>query len=141
MDYHLERFVKAQENVYLTALDEIRSGRKQSHWMWFIFPQLKGLGFSFMANIYGLDGLAEADEYLKHPVLGPRLREITAALLPHGDIPAETVMGPIDALKLKSCMTLFDVLSPDDIFRETLNLFYGGQTDERTMRLLAKQGP
>ena len=111
----LDRFLKVQDSfrVYEIALGEMRQGRKQSHWIWFVFPQLKGLGRSFNSEYYGLDGLEEARSFLAHPVLGQRLREVTEAALQHQEEDPVTLMGSrIDAVKLKSCMTLFDIVSP-----------------------------
>ncbi len=139
ISHHLERFTEAQDGVFDVALTEIRRGRKESHWMWFIFPQLQGLGLSSLSHFYGIRSLAEAKEYVNHPLLGKRLRTITSALLQHQNTPAEAIFGPIDALKLKSCMTLFDLVSPDDIFQQTLKSFFGGQADTKTLSLLAKE--
>ncbi|GAB2589052.1 DUF1810 domain-containing protein [Microlunatus antarcticus] len=135
----MERFVEAQDagGTYAAALRELRAGRKTSHWMWFVFPQLAGLGHSAMAQAYALDSLDEARAYLAHPVLGPRLRECTAAVLTHTDRSAEQVMGGIDALKLRSSMTLFARADPEDpAYAAVLDAFYGGEPDERTEQLL-----
>ncbi len=134
--YNLERFTDAQDGIFDTALEEIRNGYKASPWMWFIFPQLKGLGFSEMSQYYGISGLAETKDYLKHPILGERLRKITVELLQHKDVSAEEIFGPVDALKLKSCMTLFDLVAPNDTFKEVLDVFFSGQTDDKTKTLL-----
>lgn len=125
--YNLQRFLDAQVPTYATALQEIRNGGKRSHWIWYIFPQEKGLGYSYNSRYYGLDGIGEAEAYLAHPVLGRRLREITAALLGHaGARSIRQIMGSsIDVLKLKSCMTLFDEVSPGDVFADVLAAFYG----------------
>lgn len=133
----LERFLKAQENTYPQALEEIRSGRKQTHWIWYIFPQLKGLGHSYNANFYGIADLEEARQYLNHPILGARLHEITRALLllPE-DLSAEAVLGSIDALKVCSCMTLFDKVAPGGIFRQTLKRYYQDKEDRLTLEAL-----
>ena len=136
----LERFVQAQDGggTYEQALRELRAGRKTSHWMWFVFPQLAGLGHSPMAQAYALSSLQQARDYLAHPVLGPRLRACTAAVLSHPERSAEQVMGGIDALKLRSSMTLFARAAPDEAaFREVLDAFYGGEPDARTDQLLA----
>lgn len=135
-DNDIARFVEAQDSEwsgYADALAEIRNGRKTSHWMWYIFPQLRGLGRSFNANYYGLADRNEAEAYLAHPVLGPRLREITSALLNHKDKSAREILGGIDALKVKSCMTLFDCISPNDIFAEVLSQFYDGKRDNNSI--------
>lgn len=105
--FDLRRFVEAQQGIHEQALMEIRAGRKRSHWMWFVFPQLQGLGHGAMAQHYGLSGLAEARAYLAHPVLGPRLRECVRALLGHAGTSAARLLGEVDALKLRSCLTLF----------------------------------
>ena len=126
MKYNLQRFIDAQEYEYSIALREIQSGGKRSHWIWYIFPQQKGLGHSYNSEFYGLDGIDEAKAYLEHPVLGSRLREITNALLEHkGKKSIRELMGSsIDVLKLKTSMTLFDKVSPNDIFAEVLNSFF-----------------
>ena len=137
--YNLERFIEAQKNSYQTALDEIKNGYKSSHWMWFIFPQLDGLGFSYMAKLYGIKNLEETSQYLSHPVLGERLREISGELLKHKDKSACEILGEIDAMKLKSSMTLFDFVSPNEIFNEVLLMFYNGAKDEKTLHLIGKE--
>ena len=129
----LDRFVAAQERSYPTALAELRRGRKDSHWMWWIFPQLASLGRSGTAKAYGIANLAEAEAYLAHPVLGPRLIEATRAMLMHKGQSPEAVLGGIDALKLRSCATLFAAVpgAPPE-FREVLEAFYGGEGDPLT---------
>lgn len=139
--FDLDRFVEAQDNVYAgyeTALSEMRSGAKRGHWIWYIFPQIVGLGQSFNSRHYAILCLNEAKAYLKHPVLGPRLREITQAVLSHADTrTAEEIMGwQIDAMKLKSSMTLFDKVSPNDIFAEVLDTFFDGTRCRRTLSML-----
>lgn len=145
MMHDLTRFLTVQdadnflpgEKVWEGALREICSGRKESHWMWFIFPQMKGLGHSFMAEHYGLSGLEEARAYAAHPMLGARLREITGALLTLPDQPPERILGWTDAMKLRSCMTLFAHAAPEEaLFRQVLERYYGGMEDERTLALL-----
>ena len=136
--FDLERFLAAQDGgTYERVLAELRAGRKTSHWMWFVFPQLRGLGRSETARYYGLASLDEARAYLAHPVLGPRLRECADALLGlDGDDPV-AVMGGVDALKLRSSMTLFARADPDDErFPAVLRKFYGGEEDEATLALL-----
>ena len=138
-DSGLERFVAAQDagGTYAQALRELRAGRKTSHWMWFVFPQLAGLGRSATAQAYALSSLQEARDYLAHPVLGPRLRECTAAVRTHADQSAEEVLGGIDALKLRSSMTLFARAAPaEQAFAAVLDAFYAGEVDERTEQLL-----
>ena len=135
----IDRFVAAQDagGTYDAALRELRAGRKTSHWMWFVFPQLACLGRSSTAQAYAIGSLDEARDYLAHPVLGPRLRECVAALLAHTDRTAEAVLGGIDALKLRSSMTLFTRAAPDEeAFQQVLDAFYGGQPDRRTDELL-----
>jgi uncharacterized protein (DUF1810 family) len=134
--FHLQRFVDAQEGVFPTALAELRAGAKQSHWMWFIFPQLAGLGRSSTAQYYGIRSRDEAIAYLANPLLGPRLNDAVEAILPWADErSAEEILGSIDALKLRSCLTLFDAIKPDGLFGHTLAAFYDGP-DERTLALL-----
>jgi uncharacterized protein (DUF1810 family) len=138
MAYDLERFLAAQEPVYQRVLDEIRSGRKVSHWMWFIFPQVAGLGSSSTSQRYAIASLHEARAYLAHPVLGARLRECTGLLLEGAGGSAEAIFGPIDARKLRSSMTLFQRAAPEDaLFGQVLERFYGGIADEATDALLA----
>jgi uncharacterized protein (DUF1810 family) len=134
----LERFVQAQDSggTYEQSLAELRRGRKTSHWMWFVFPQVAGLGRSPTAQHYALNGLEEARAYLAHPVLGPRLAECAQALLDTGATDAEALLGGIDALKLQSSMTLFARASDEPVFRDVLERFYGGAQDDATVRLL-----
>ena len=140
MNYDLDRFVKAQAYDYDAALREIRSGRKRSHWMWYIFPQLQGLGFSSTAQYYGIRDLEEAKAYMAHPVLGPRLTEISEALLGLDTCDPSAVMGYPDDLKLCSSMTLFELAAPDQpVFGKVLDKFYGGRRDPLTLRLLGLQ--
>lgn len=124
--YDLERFLTAQAADYANALDDIRNGRKHGHWIWYIFPQQKGLGHSYNSEYYGLDGIDEARAYLAHPVLGSRLREISEALLTHeGKRDIDSIMGSsIDVLKLQTCMNLFNRVSPNDIFEKVLDAFF-----------------
>lgn len=133
----LEAFVTAQDAVYEQVLRELAAGRKATHWMWFIFPQLAGLGKSSMAQKFAIDSLAEAREYLAHPVLGSRLKECTRLMLaaPHGDVRA--ILGYPDDLKFRSSMTLFAAAAPDDpLFDQALAKFFGGQRDVKTIELL-----
>jgi len=134
--YNLEKFVSAQSRSYETALEEIRNGRKESHWIWYIFPQIEGLGMSYTSQMYAISCLDEAREYLNHPVLGPRLIEISKALL---DLPTSNpsaVMGWPDDLKLRSSMTLFSMVAEDEtVFDEVLEKFYKGEKDDMTIRL------
>lgn len=136
----MERFLKAQENIYQTALQEIRNGRKQSHWIWYIFPQIEELGRSSTAKYYGIKDLAEAREYLAHPVLRARLIEISEALLENDDS-AVDILGYIDAIKVKSCMTLFHVADPSiEVFSKIIDKFYNGQYDNITLDIISKGG-
>lgn len=132
----LDRFLLAQETTYATALSELRAGTKQSHWMWFIFPQIAGLGRSPTAQHYAIRDLAEARAYLSHPVLGARYHEATEALLAHRARSAEAILGSVDALKLRSSLTLFDRAGAGAPVREALVHFYG-TPDPATLELLA----
>ena len=135
--YDLERFVSAQKYSYENALSEIQAGHKTSHWIWYVFPQLKGLGKSYRAEFYGIKNEDEAKNYLSHPVLGARLLEITNALLKLRENNPLKVMGSPDDLKLKSCMTLFAYISEEgSIFHQVLKKFFGGTQDEKTIRIL-----
>ena len=135
----LERFVKAQKYAYDPALREIRSGRKRSHWMWYIFPQLQGLGYSSTAQYYGIRDLEEAQDYMEHPVLGPRLVEISEALLVLDTSDASAVMGYPDDLKLRSSMTLFELAAPEQpVFSRVLEKYYSGHRDRHTLELLGR---
>ena len=133
----IERFISAQEYSYQTALSEIRNGKKVSHWIWYIFPQLKGLGRSYRSEYYGIENVDEAKSYLTHPILGARLLEITEALLNLNENDPLKVMGNPDDLKLKSCMTLFAYISEDgSIFHQVLDKYFGGRRDERTLSII-----
>lgn len=133
----LHRFILAQSRNYADAEREIRQGKKTSHWMWYVFPQLRGLGQSNFAQLYGLDGIGEAAAYLADPVLGPRLIHMCDLMLTHTGIPAQNILGPIDARKLRSCATLFARL-PDAplVFAQVLDQFYDGQPCPKTLVLL-----
>ncbi|RSK33100.1 DUF1810 domain-containing protein [Hymenobacter metallilatus] len=133
----LQRFLDAQRRDYATALAEIRGGRKRSHWIWYIFPQLQGLGYSETARFYAIQSQQEAEAYLQHPVLGSRLQEISAALLTLESTDATRIMGSPDDLKLRSSMTLFAALEgADPVFQRVLNRFFGGEPDEKTLQIL-----
>jgi uncharacterized protein (DUF1810 family) len=134
--YDLERFVEAQEGVYETALKEIQRGRKTSHWMWFVFPQMFGLGGSSMARTYGIRSLEEAQAYLEHPVLGARLRECVAALEDLPPMTAEQLLGSVDAMKLCSSLTLFVRAGGGALFTAALERWFGGQADPATDSLI-----
>ena len=137
-DHSLERFVDAQERMYEMALAEVKNGKKLSHWIWYIFPQLKGLGMSGNSHYYGIDDLEEARAYLNHPILGARLREITSIFLDSVGKNAQDVFGYMDAMKVRSCMTLFNEVSDDDLFRKVLERYYSGLADEKTLAILGK---
>lgn len=136
--YNLRRFIEAQETTYPTALKELQQGLKSSHWMWYIFPQVKGLGHSFNSRFYAISGAEEAAAYLENTVLGGRLREVSATIfnLPGDD--AYEIFGGIDSHKLRSSMTLFDFVSPDDIFARVLDKFFQGRRDRLTLNILQK---
>lgn len=133
----LNRFLEVQELMYATALEEIKKGEKESHWIWYIFPQLRGLGYSPKAYTYGINGLEEAKAYLEHPVLSARLIEITEVLLVHKGTPIEDILGDIDAIKLRSSMTLFASLSEvGSVFHQVIEHFYDKEPDGVTLQLL-----
>lgn len=133
----LDRFLDAQRTDYAAALAEVRRGRKTSHWMWYIFPQIAGLGQSSTARYYSIRDISEAREYYAHPVLGRRLREISSVLLELKGSDPVAVFGGIDSMKLKSSMTLFAAAAPDDpLFPQVLDKYYGGEQDALTLRLL-----
>lgn len=136
-NYQLQRFILAQEinHAYDKALEEIKAGRKQSHWIWYVFPQIVGLGYSSKSRYYGIISLEEAIEYLEDETLRNRLYEITNALMGQ-DGSAEEILGGIDAIKVRSCMTLFDLVSPDDVFSKVLDKFYEGSRCERTLSIV-----
>ena len=135
----LERFVQAQADSYARALREIKSGRKTSHWMWYIFPQLSGLGHSQTARYYAIRDRAEAEAYLAHPVLGKRLLEISSELLKLESSDATAVMGWPDDLKLKSSMTLFSLVSREPVFRQVLEEYFRGEEDAYTVQAISRQ--
>jgi uncharacterized protein (DUF1810 family) len=135
----LQRFVEAQEPVFEIVRKELAAGQKRSHWMWFVFPQLRGLGRSPMAHHYGLAGHAEALAYWSHPVLGERLRECVDLVLAVPDRSANDIFGSPDDIKLRSCLTLFEaVASEDSRFGRALDRFYGGERDPLTLGLLSR---
>lgn len=135
--HDLKRFVKAHEEDYEQALSEVRSGRKQSHWMWYIFPQFDGLGFSSTSKRYAIKSVAEAEAYLRHPLLGPRLVECYEAVVGIEGRTATEVFGSPDDLKLRSSATLFAAVSPaGSVFERVLAKFFGGGQDEKSLRLL-----
>jgi uncharacterized protein (DUF1810 family) len=137
----LQRFVEAQDahGTYEQALRELRNGRKTSHWMWFVFPQIAGLGFSHMSRTYAIDSLEEARAYLAHPVLGPRLRECASVVAQTQSRTADDIFGGIDAVKLRSSMTVFHRADPSDaIFQQVLDRFFDGQPDPATDQRLSE---
>jgi uncharacterized protein (DUF1810 family) len=141
MAFDLDRFVDAQRDVYDDVVRELRTGRKVSHWMWFVFPQVQGLGRSWTSQRYAIRSLDEARAYLAHPILGPRLRECAGLLLATRDRTAEQIFGGIDAVKLRSSMTLFHRAAPDEsAFRDVLDRFYGGRPDDATDSILGGTG-
>jgi uncharacterized protein (DUF1810 family) len=138
----LERFVRAQERDYARALSELRAGKKRTHWIWYVLPQLRDLGRSQMAREYGIASREEAAAYMAHPVLGARLVECVRATLDHTDRSAIEILGDIDAMKFRSCLTLFAYAAPDEqAFRQALAVFYEGREDAETLRLLAAAAP
>jgi uncharacterized protein (DUF1810 family) len=138
--YDLARFVQAQERDYEQAMWEIRSGRKRSHWMWYIFPQFDGLGFSATSKRYAIKSVAEAEAYLCHPVLGPRLLESARAVVAVEGRSAFEVFGSPDDMKLRSCATLFASVSPaGSVFEQLLDRHFGGEPDDKTLRLLGRK--
>lgn len=140
--YNLQRFLGAQELFYKKALREIRKGKKESHWVWFIFPQLKGLGHSPLSDNYGISSIDEARAYLGNPTLKKRLIEVSSMLLKHSKNrvfrkhkSAEEILGELNAMKVRSSMTLFDLVMPNAIFADVLNAFYKGERDELTLSM------
>ena len=135
--FDLERFVTAQDSYdsYQTALQEVKDGWKQSHWMWYVFPQIQGLGHSSTSLKYSIKSLLEAEAYLEHDTLGERLREIVNALPIHGD--AEEIFGKIDAMKLRSCLTLFDLVSPDEIFADFVENYFNKERCQKTLKIIS----
>jgi len=133
----LMRFLDAQNKLYLTAFSEIKKGKKETHWMWFIFPQIKGLGSSDNANYYAIANLEEANEFLAHPILGKHLIEISELLLTFKRKSAESIFGDLDARKLRSSMTLFSLVeNADPVFQEILDAFFSGETDSLTLSII-----
>ena len=138
--YNLQRFLDAQERVYDTVLEELRAGRKSSHWIWFIFPQIAGLGHSAMAQQFAIGSLDEAKAYLQHPLLGPRLRECTQLVLNIEGRTVEEIFGYPDNLKFRSCMTLFMASTTDNtLFKNALHKYFDSQPEQMTLDILAQQ--
>jgi uncharacterized protein (DUF1810 family) len=141
-DHSFDHFLEAQSGCYSHVLAELRAGRKRTHWMWFIFPQLRGLGHSAMADRFGLSGLEEAKAFLAHPVLGKRLVECSMTALGHQGEPADSIFGTVDAIKLRSCMTLFDRAAPDEsVFKRVLEAFFDAKPDALTLAHLTETAP
>ena len=137
--YNLARFVHAQEADYQQALSEIRSGRKRSHWMWYVFPQFEGLGISATARRYSVKSVAEAEAYLAHPVLGPRLVECAEAILRVEGLSAVEILSSPDHMKLRSCATLFASVAPEgSVFHRILDKYFPGERDDNTLRLIGQ---
>ena len=134
--YNLDRFVTAQARDYAVALRELRDGRKSSHWMWYIFPQLASLGSSHRSKFCGLEGLGEAKAYLGHHTLGPRYLACVEALLSHNGAPIGEIMGDVDAMKLRSSLTLMDAAGGGPLLSQALDVFYGGTPCDRTVQTL-----
>ena len=140
MSHDLERFVDAQRDVYDDAIDELANGCKTSHWMWFVFPQIEGLGRSAMSQRFAITSLEEARAYVAHPVLGARLRECANVLLATEDLTADEIFGSIDGVKLRSSMTLFHRAAPDEpAFTRVLERYFDGVPDPRTDALLSER--
>lgn len=140
LKYNLDRFVEAQKNHYADALSEIRNGEKETHWMWFIFPQIQGLGTSEMARRYAITSIEEAEAYLAHPILGPRLIEIALAMLQNKGRSANAILGSPDDMKLRSSCTLFTKVSPDgSVFHQMLDQFYDSGPCDATLRQIQLQ--
>jgi len=135
--FDLERFVAAQDPVWARVTAELSAGAKRTHWIWFVFPQIAGLGHSSTAVHYALPSQAAAEAYLAHPVLGPRLVEAVQLMLRHRDTPAETILGGIDAVKFRSCLTLFEAAGGGAVFKDALDAFYGGERDPATLKILS----
>ncbi|WP_122387680.1 DUF1810 domain-containing protein [Pseudomonas syringae group genomosp. 7] len=137
--YNLQRFVDAQQPVYPQVLMELEAGQKRSHWMWFVFPQVRGLGRSDMARHYAITDLDEARAYLQHPVLGPRLEQCAGIIAPQVERSARQIFSSPDDMKLHSSMTLFAIAAPErPVFQKVLDTFFGGERDAMTVKLLAR---
>ena len=137
--FNLHRFVEAQSDNYRMALSELRAGQKRGHWIWYILPQMRGLGTSSMSTAFGVGSLAEAKAYLAHPVLGARLAECVGAVAAHKGLSAERIFGSLDAMKFRSCLTLFAAAAGgESIYSQALGQFFAGRRDPRTLELLAQ---
>jgi len=136
-EFNLVRFLDAQENTYARALEELRAGKKRSHWIWYVFPQIKGLGRSVVAQTYGITGMNEARAYLAHPILGTRLKESIEAIESQHSDNATSVLGELDALKFRSCLTLFSCAAPsEEVFKHSIDRFFSGNLDAATLALI-----
>ena len=138
--FDLDRFVRAQKPVIAQVRTELAAGSKRSHWIWFVFPQISGLGYSDRSIRYAINSLEEAQAYLAHPILGPRLRECIELVLSHADRSAHAIFGAPDDTKFRSCLTLFSVASGDSLFERGLEIFFNASPDPATLSLLGKQG-
>lgn len=136
MAHNLDRFLLPQARIFQVVLKELKEGHKRSHWMWYIFPQLKGLGHSYNSKFYGISGPEEASEYLEDPILGQRIREVSETILNLPGNGSEAIFGGIDAMKLRSSMTLFDLASPNDVFACVLDKYFNGQRDNKTLNII-----
>lgn len=137
-NFNLERFLEGQRFSFECALKEIRNGRKEGHWIWYVFPQIKGLGHSPNSQYYGISGKEEAQAYLEHPILGTRLKKITESLLSIEGKKIEEILPPVDVMKVRSCMTLFDFVCPNACFDNVLVKYYDGQRDQMTISSLQR---
>lgn len=137
--FHLNRFIEAQDSSYNNAIRELRAGQKSSHWSWFVLPQVIGLGSSAMSIKYALSGLDEAKAYFNHPILGTRLKETIATLIVHEGTNASHILGDVDAKKLQSCLTIFNLVdNHEDLFQKALDKYFDGKQDVNTLAILAK---
>jgi len=136
MEYNLDRFTDAQNNIYEQVIKELREGNKRTHWMWFIFPQIKGLGYSQTAKYYSIADMEEAKEYLNHSILSSRLIECCQIILELTDKTAENIFGQVDAMKLKSSMTLFSLVSDNPIFDKVIDNYFNGEKDNATLKIV-----
>ena len=136
--YGLSRFLAPQDAVWPQVVAELAAGRKQSHWIWFVFPQIAGLGVSFRSAHFAIASREEAQAYLAHPTLGPRLLEVTRLVLRIEDLSAHDIFGSPDDMKFRSSMTLFDAIAPNDIFAATLAKYFAGERDDRTLAILGE---
>ena len=139
--FNLQRFVNAQKPIYDSVVQELKSGKKRSHWMWFVFPQISGLGASVTAEKFALSNRSEAIAYLKHPLLGQRLKECTQIVVDLNDVTADFIFGYPDVLKFRSCMTLFDAVNQEtDVFQLALQKYFDGRPDRLTLDILKQKG-